>query len=203
LDAGVEVGEADIGEAGGAGRNGLEKAVEDAVARGADACYGGIVELACMLERHLEVTTMARKLTSRMIKKMRSRPFRTTRIQNSHHVAALGKSKVKQRRGWSSKNLNSSHTPLFCGTRNELSQITKRSMHGKPVFPITMRKLPSRRGNTAFWKEIIESGVSVKPRSLNREAGVNIPLGLRKLLLGYGITALLTTTLVTGHRYQL
>lgn len=181
----MKAGKADNGEASGAGRNGLKKAVEDAVAPGADVCYGGIVELAYTLMRHLAVTTLARKLTSRTIKKMMSRPLRTTRIQNSHHVAALGKSKVKQRRGWSSKNLNSSHTPLLCGTRNELSQITKRSMHGKPVFPITMRKLPSRRGNTALWKETIESGVSVKPRSLNREAGVNIPLGLRKLLLGW------------------
>lgn len=35
-----------------------------------------------------------------------------------------------------------------------------------------------KMGTTAFWKEIIESGVSVKPRSLNIDAGVKIPLDL-------------------------
>ena len=54
----------------------------------------------------------------------------------------------------------------------------KRSIQGNPVFPIMMRNVPMKRGTTAFWKEIIESGVSVKPRSLNKDAGVNIPLDL-------------------------
>ena len=133
---------------------------------------------------------------------MRSRPLRTTRIQNNHHVAELGNSNVKQRRGWSSKNFSSSHTPLSFGTRYELSQITKRSMHGKPVFPMTIRKLPSSRGSTALWKEIIESGVSVNPRSLNIEAGVKIPLEWCKQLLGVVGVILLTTKLLTGHHCQ-
>lgn len=50
-------------------------------------------------------------------------------------------------------------------------------MQGKPVFPMMMRKLPSSNGRTAVWKEFMESGVRVKPRSLNIEAGVNMPLG--------------------------
>jgi hypothetical protein len=56
--------------------------------------------------------------------------------------------------------------------------MTKRSMHGKPVLPMMIRKVPSNSGKTAFWKETIESGVSVKPRSLNNEAGVKKPLDL-------------------------
>lgn len=47
----MEVGEVDYGEAGGAGRSGLEETIEDTVARGANACYGGIVELGCVSER--------------------------------------------------------------------------------------------------------------------------------------------------------
>ncbi len=41
----MEVGEVDISEAGRAGRNGLEETIEDAVARGPDLCYRGVVEL--------------------------------------------------------------------------------------------------------------------------------------------------------------
>lgn len=51
-----------------------------------------------------------------------------------------------------------------------------RRKHGKPVFPATIKREPSRRGNTACWKDIIESGVSVNPTSLNKVAGVNMPL---------------------------
>ena len=58
----------------------------------------------------------------------------------------------------------------------EITQITKRSMQGKPVFPMMIRKDPRRSSNIDSWNEIIESGVRVKPRSLNKEAGVNIPL---------------------------
>ncbi len=49
-------------------------------------------------------------------------------------------------------------------------------MQGNPVFPITMRKAPSNRGTIAVWNDSMESGVSVKPRSLNKDAGVKMPL---------------------------
>jgi hypothetical protein len=113
-----------------------------------------------------------------MMKKKRSTPFRRMSTQNSHQLAWLGKRRVKQRRGWSSKKRSSSQTPLRAGTHLEQSQITKRSMQGKPVFPIIMRKVPNSSGRTAVWKEIIESGVRVKPRSLNIEADVKKPLSL-------------------------
>lgn len=113
-----------------------------------------------------------------MIKNTRSIPLSTTRIQKSHHVAVLGNRRVKQRLGWSSKNLNSSQTPLLRGTNLEVAQMTNLSMQGKPVFPMTMRKDPMRRGTTAVSKELNESGVSVKPTSLNNEADVKIPLSL-------------------------
>jgi hypothetical protein len=90
-----------------------------------------------------------RTLTSRMMKNIQSTPFRITSTQNSHQVASDGKSKVKHRRGWSSKNRSSSQIPLPCGTQYDETQITKRSMQGNPVFPIMMRKVPNRRGNTA------------------------------------------------------
>ena len=51
-----------------------------------------------------------------------------------------------------------------------------RRVHGNPVFPMTIRTEPSRSGKTANWKEIIESGVSVNPRSLKKVAGVKTPL---------------------------
>ena len=47
----------------------------------------------------LIVLTVLRDLTSSTMKKMMSRPLRITRIQNSHQVAELGNSKVKQRLG--------------------------------------------------------------------------------------------------------
>lgn len=46
------------------------------------------------------------------------------------------------------------------------------------MLPITIRKDPISNGTTAVWNDIIESGVRVKPRSLNIEAGVNIPLNI-------------------------
>ena len=49
-------------------------------------------------------------------------------------------------------------------------------MQGNPVFPMIMRKAPSRRGTIAVWNDSMESGVSVKPRSLNMDAGVKMPL---------------------------
>ena len=66
--------------------------------------------------------------------------------------------------------------PLSVGTILVMVQIIHRSIHGNPVFPMTMRNDPSNKGRTAVWKEIIESGVRVKPRSLNKVAGVKIPL---------------------------
>ena len=49
-------------------------------------------------------------------------------------------------------------------------------MQGNPVFPMIMRKDPSRSGTIAVWNDSMESGVSVKPRSLNMDAGVKMPL---------------------------
>ena len=53
--------------------------------------------------------------------------------------------------------------------------MTNRSMQGKPVFPMMIKKVPRSRGSTANWNETMESGVSVKPRSLNMDAGVKKP----------------------------
>ena len=55
--------------------------------------------------------------------------------------------------------------------------MTSRSMHGKPVLPMMMRKLPSSIGRTALWKEIMESAVIAYPRFWNMVAGVKTPLG--------------------------
>lgn len=49
-------------------------------------------------------------------------------------------------------------------------------MQGNPVFPMIMRKAPSRSGTMAVWNDSMESGVNVKPRSLNMDAGVKMPL---------------------------
>jgi len=68
--------------------------------------------------------------------------------------------------------------PLFLGTTLLDAQMTKRSMHGKPVLPITIKKDPMINGKTAPWNEIIESGVSVKPRSFNKLAEVKMPLSM-------------------------
>jgi hypothetical protein len=64
---------------------------------------------------------------------------------------------------------------LLLGTILEYIQMVKRSIQGKPVLPMIIRKVPSTRGHIASWKETIESGVSVKPRSLNKEAEVKKP----------------------------
>ena len=66
--------------------------------------------------------------------------------------------------------------PLSVGTSRLMVHIMPRSIHGNPVFPMTIRNDPSNKGTIAVWKEIIESGVSVKPRSLNIVAGVKTPL---------------------------
>ena len=134
---------------------------------------------------------------------MTSRPLRITRIQKSHHVAALGKSKVKQRLGWSSKNLSSSHTPLSRGMTSEATHMTNRSIHGNPVFPMTIRKLPRTRGSIAYWKDCIESGVSVYPRSLSKEAAVKNPLLNVKDNSAWGVIGLTTRILIYRHYRQL
>jgi len=110
------------------------------------------------------------------MKKIKSVPFKMTKTQKSHHVARAGKSRVKHRRGWSRRKRISSYTPLDFGTTSDRIQMIKRSMQGNPVLPMIMRKLIRRRGRTAYSKEIILSGVRVKPRSLKAEAEVKIPL---------------------------
>ena len=92
------------------------------------------------------------------------------------HVAELGKRRVKQRRGWSSRNLISSQRENCSGTTFPPIQIMNRSIQGNPVLPMMIKKLPRSRGSTAPWNDIMESGVSVKPRSLKRVAEVNMPL---------------------------
>jgi hypothetical protein len=47
-------------------------------------------------------------------------------------------------------------------------------MIGNPVFPTMIRKLINRRGQMAVWKDIMLSGVIVKPRSVNAEFAVKI-----------------------------
>ena len=69
--------------------------------------------------------------------------------------------------------------PLSIGTSLLMVHMIPRNIHGNPVFPMTIRNDPSNKGTIAVWKEIIESGVSVKPTSLNRVAGVKIPLAFR------------------------
>lgn len=54
--------------------------------------------------------------------------------------------------------------------------MTKRSMHGNPVLPMMIRKVPRSNRNTASWKDNMESGVRVNPRSLNKDGAVKIPL---------------------------
>ena len=43
-------------------------------------------------------------------------------------------------------------------------------------MPMIMRKVMSNIGKTAYWNDNMLSGVRVKPRSLNAEADVKIPL---------------------------
>lgn len=91
-------------------------------------------------------------------------------------MAVLGKRRVKQRLGWSSRKDSSSQTPLFKGTTFAIVHMYSRSMNGKPVCPAIMRMAPIIKGTLAVRKEIIESGVSVYPQSVNIEPGVKIPL---------------------------
>jgi hypothetical protein len=51
-------------------------------------------------------------------------------------------------------------------------------MQGKPVLPMMIKNEPSKMGRTVTWKETMESGVKVKPRSLNMDAGVKKPLSV-------------------------
>ena len=120
-----------------------------------------------------EVT--AGSLISKMMKKIKSIPFRAIRIAKSHQVALRGKRSVKQRRGWSSKNLNSSHSGFPLGTHLEVIQMISLSMHGKPVLPMMMRKVRSNKGKMAAWNEFIESAVMVNPTSLKEDPAVKIP----------------------------
>lgn len=55
-------------------------------------------------------------------------------------------------------------------------QMYSRSMKGKPVCPAIMRMAPMIKGTLAVRKEIIESGVSVYPQSVNIEPVVKMPL---------------------------
>jgi hypothetical protein len=62
------------------------------------------------------------------------------------------------------------------GTILKNTQIINLNMHGKPVFPIIMRKVIIRRRKVHSWNEIIESGVNVKPTSLKEVWDVKIAL---------------------------
>jgi hypothetical protein len=117
-----------------------------------------------------------KELTSKTMKRIRPTAFRTNENQKSHQEAVLGKRRVKQRLGWSSRNRSSSQTPRFSGTIFEIVQMNSRSVNGKPVCPAMMRIAPTNRGTTAVRNEIIESGVSVYPQSVNIDPGVKIPL---------------------------
>ena len=55
------------------------------------------------------------------------------------------------------------------------TQMTNLSMTGKPVFPMTMRKLMRSSGKTAVLKEFMLSGVKVKPRSIKADEAVKKP----------------------------
>jgi hypothetical protein len=48
-------------------------------------------------------------------------------------------------------------------------------MHGNAVLPMMIKNAKHNKGNTASWKEFIESGVKAKPRSLKADAAVKIP----------------------------
>lgn len=75
----------------------LEQTIEHPVTCWIDAGEHGIMEL--RQKSAFIVLKRIRKLTSSTMKKIMSRPLRITRIQNSHHVAEFGNSKVKQRLG--------------------------------------------------------------------------------------------------------
>ena len=52
--------------------------------------------------------------------------------------------------------------------------MTNRSTQGKPVLPDTISREEARRRKAAFWNCTKESGLRVKPRSLNADAEVKI-----------------------------
>jgi hypothetical protein len=78
----------------------------------------------------------------------------------------------------------------------DTSQMMNLSMQGNPVLPMMIKNVPSTRGRTATWKETMESGVSVRPRSLNKDAGVKKPLDVIRLSPTFG--ALVGTHHQTG-----
>lgn len=116
------------------------------------------------------------ELTFMTMKKRRPKRFRTTENQKSHQVAVLGKRRVKQRLGWSSKKRSSSQRSRLVGTNFAIVQMNSLSMKGKPVCPAIMRTAPVSIGTVAVRKEINESGVSVYPQSVNIEPGVKMAL---------------------------
>lgn len=63
----------------------------------------------------------------------------------------------------------------------------KRSMQGKPVLPMMMRKVMRIRGQTAVLKRTMESGVRVKPTSLNALSAVKMALGTVSLAISSSI----------------
>jgi hypothetical protein len=60
--------------------------------------------------------------------------LRIDRTPKSHHVGELGKSSVKQRRGWSSRKLNVSFITESSELILDSIQMVKRRKQGNPVF---------------------------------------------------------------------
>jgi hypothetical protein len=86
--------------------------------------------------------------------------LRITRIPKSHHVAELGKRRVKHRRGWSRRKANVSFLAEPSGSTLKQVQMINLRKQGNPVFlaleryriwayPAIIKKEPSRRGKTA------------------------------------------------------
>lgn len=94
-------------------------------------------------------------------------------------MASAGNSNVKHRRGWSSRNLSSSHRPVPTGTTCASTHMMKRSITGKPVLPMMMKKDMASMTKVARLKDIMLSGVSVKPRSMKAEFAVKNPHQVR------------------------
>lgn len=46
-------------------------------------------------------------------------------------------------------------------THFEVTQMTKRSMQGKPVLPTMIRNPETSKGRVAVWNDTMESGVTV------------------------------------------
>jgi hypothetical protein len=63
-----------------------------------------------------------------------------------------------------SRNERGSRIDDFDGASLYMVQIIRRSMTGYKVLPAKARKLITNMGHSASRKEIIESGVSVKPK---------------------------------------